>query len=100
MSGFLKFQAQYSQLKQIAQKYQQLADQATQMQSQVKGGVDNLTQSWEGKGATAFFGEMNDLVFPGIDKLHTAMEQAAQITAQVAQTIQQAEEDAKNQFKF
>jgi len=100
MSGFQKFQAQYGQLRQIAQKYQQMADQVDQMKSQITGGVENLQQSWEGKGASAFFGEMNDLVFPGIDKLKNAMEQAAQVTAQVGQAIRQAEEDAKNQFKF
>jgi len=100
MSGFQKFQAQYGQLKQIAQKYQQMAEEVSQMQSQIKGGVENLHQSWEGKGASAFFGEMDDLVFPAVDKLHNAMEQAAQITVQVAQAIRQAEEDAKNQFNF
>jgi len=100
MASFSKFQAQYGQLKSIAQKYQQLAEQVNQMQSQIKGGVENLSQSWQGKGAAAFFGEMNDLVFPGIGKLHNAMEQAGQMTVQVAQAIRQAEEDAKNQFKW
>jgi WXG100 family type VII secretion target len=96
----MKFQANYQELGQVAQKFSQQANQVQQMMNQIRSNMENLQNSWSGKGSEAFFGEMNDQVIPGINRLQQAMEHASQSTGKMAQTIRQAEEEASGLFKF
>lgn len=92
-------QADYQQLEQIAQKFSQQAQATQQMLGKVKGSMNPLKNGgWIGKGSDSFFQEMEGKVIPGVTRLQQALDQAASMTKQIAQIMQQAEDDAGRPF--
>ena len=92
-------QADYNQLETIAGKFGQLADSNTALHSrlaqtsqQLKGG------GWAGAGAVAFLNEMEGEIFPALQRLTQALEQAQTTTRQSSDTIRAAEEEAAGLF--
>ncbi len=92
-------QADYNQLETIAGKFGQLADSNTALHSrlaqtsqQLKGG------GWAGAGAVAFLNEMEGEIFPALQRLTQALEQAQTTTRQSSETIRAAEEEAAGLF--
>lgn len=53
---------------------------------------------WIGKGATAFYSEMNDQVMPTMQRLQRALTEAARITQQISQIMKEAEQEASGCF--
>jgi WXG100 family type VII secretion target len=49
---------------------------------------------WIGKGATAFFQEMNNEVNPSMKRLEKALEEASSIVTQIHNVMHQAEEES------
>lgn len=94
-----EIRADYPQLQQVAATFSKQATAINQMRQQVKKSMGNLQGNWVGKGSEAFFSEMSDKVLPAADRLFQALQEAAKITRQMAQTVQQAEEDAAAPFK-
>ena len=85
----------HDQLKQISQSFSQQADAINNMNQNIKSCMDTLQGGdWIGKGATAYFQEMNGQVIPSLTRLHRALTQAARITQQVSQLMKQAEGEA------
>lgn len=89
----------YEQLQQVSQKFNAQAQAIEQMTQKVKQSMSKLEGSWEGRGSDSFFREMTQLVLPGVTRLKSALSQAAQATAKIAQTLKQAEEEASGLFK-
>jgi WXG100 family type VII secretion target len=55
---------------------------------------------WIGKGATAFFKEMEGEVMPSMKRLEKALSDAARVTNQISQLMKQAEEEASGYLKL
>ena len=55
---------------------------------------------WIGKGANAFFKEMEGEVMPSMKRLEKALSDAARITNQISQIMKQAEDEASSFFKL
>lgn len=53
---------------------------------------------WMGRGAEAFYGEMTDEVLPQVRRLAAALEEAAHVTAQIMQTMSDAEHEAQGKL--
>ncbi|PKO20908.1 MAG: hypothetical protein CVU38_17625, partial [Chloroflexi bacterium HGW-Chloroflexi-1] len=70
-----------------------------QMQQQMKRSLSALQGNWIGHGSEAFFSEMNDKVLPATNRLCKALQDANKITKQIAQLLQQAEQDAAAPFQ-
>jgi WXG100 family type VII secretion target len=92
-------QADYERLQQAAQRFQSQAKTIQDMEKWVKRSFGRVQASWEGKGATAFFQEMNTILLPGITRLHQAFATTAQITGRIAQVMELAETEAAALFR-
>jgi len=61
---------------------------------QLKGG------DWIGKGAKAFYKEMDSDVMPSMKRLEKAMAEAAKISNTIAKLMKQAEDDSSRLFRL
>jgi WXG100 family type VII secretion target len=99
MAGY-KVQANYDDLGNAAGVFSKESDQTQQLTQQVKGVFDGLRGGgWIGKGAEAFFQEMEELVFPGLDRLTRALSDASSAAKRIADTFKQAEDEACGLFR-
>lgn len=94
-----EIRADYQQLQSVAAQFSKQASAINQMSQQVKRSMSSLQGNWIGKGSESFFSEMSDKVLPGTARLYKALQEASKITKQIAQTVQQAENDAAAPFK-
>lgn len=93
--GAPKIQADYDSLSQIAANFSKEADQTKQLLQTVRSCVEQLQNGgWIGKGAQNFFKEMNDLVNPAMQRMMSALSEAASATKRVADTLRKAEEES------
>jgi WXG100 family type VII secretion target len=92
-------QAQYEQLDNIANRFGQAAENNAALAQQVAKAAQTLQNGgWEGKGATAFFSEMETTISPALKRFIHALEEAQTVTLEIKQIIQQAEEKASAPF--
>lgn len=95
-----EIRADYDALEQVSSQFNNQAEAIQQMIQRVKASADVLIGGdWKGRGVDAFEREMSDLLFPATQRLQQAMEEASRTTADVSQTIQQAEEEACSRFR-
>ncbi len=93
-------QADYQKLTVIATIFERHAQLVDEIRQQVLQAVDPLqTGGWEGQGASAFFTEMNDIVFPINRRLIAALQEAKLGAEQIRSILQEAEQEAANPFK-
>jgi WXG100 family type VII secretion target len=69
------------------------------MLQQVRCSMDKLKSDWIGRGSEAFFSEMDGEVLPAVVRLQQALQQANQVSKEIVQTMQQADEEASSPFK-
>lgn len=92
-------QANYDTLAQIAQRFQQTAENNIQLHTRLTTQVGQLRQAgWEGHGATAFFQEMDRGIFPIIQRLTASLEQSSATTLEAIRVLQEAEQAAVHLF--
>lgn len=92
--GAPKIQADYDSLDQISANFSKESDQTKQLLQTVKSCVDQLQGGgWIGKGADSFYKEMNDLVNPAMQRMMSALSEAAAATKRVADALRKAEEE-------
>jgi WXG100 family type VII secretion target len=95
-----KIQADYEQLEQVANLFQQQADQTEELLRALQSRTESLENGgWMGKAANDFSVEMNDLVFPAVGRLQTALLEGSQVTKKVIQTFKDADEETKGFFR-
>ncbi|NUM45025.1 MAG: WXG100 family type VII secretion target [Anaerolineales bacterium] len=95
-----KIEANYDELERLSSVFMQECDRVQDMLNTVKNAMGNLQiGGWMGRGADAFYAEMNDEIVPATIRLQEALEEGSRITDQIIVTMQQAEEEAGNQFK-
>ena len=93
-------QARYDQLEAIARRFGQQARVQVTVDQSVQRGVQALQDGgWEGRGATAFFQEMNAQVLPAMKRLTTALQEGNRVTLQIANVMKEAEEEAARPFR-
>lgn len=93
-------QTKYEELDAIARRFAQQAQTNRALQQQVQRGVDALRNGgWEGRGALAFFGEMEQRVFPVMARLTNALAEAQVTTLVIKAIVRQAEEEAASVFR-
>lgn len=96
-----KVRADYGALKKVAQSFTQQAEatrQSLQAIQHAKGILEG--GDWVGRGANAFYQEMDATVLPAIIRLVAALECANQVSGQISHGMQQAEEEAARVFRI
>ncbi len=89
----------HDELKTIQTTLSSQGDTLESMNQNLQACLDTLQGGdWIGRGANACFAEMNGSVMPSLKRLRQAMAEAARVTGQISQTMQQAEDDASNVF--
>lgn len=92
--------AQYSDLTQVAQRFGKEANQTQQLINRLQQRVQTLENGgWVGRGAQAFFGEMQDRVLPTARRLNNALDEARSVTLEIAQILKSAEDEASAPFR-
>jgi WXG100 family type VII secretion target len=95
-----RVQANYDDLAGFGRAFAQRSDEVQNLIQQVSGLVSSLQGGgWIGLGANAFFQEMQDLVFPALNRLSAALQDASAATQRIAETFRSAEEEAGNLFR-
>lgn len=96
----LRVRADYERLVKIAAIFDQQATNNRQILQQLQSKL-NILQSgmWIGRGATAFYQEMESAILPSFKRLVAALEAANQTTTKISQIMRQAEEEAARLFR-
>jgi len=94
-----KIEADYAELQRMDGVFRKSSDEVDASYNQIKNQVDVLRQTWTGRGADAFFQEMDRELMPALRKLSNAMEQGGSTTIAIANIVEQAEDDASGLFK-
>ncbi len=90
-----RVRADYDSLAAIARLFGQEAANARQTLSHLRRQMDVLQGGdWIGRGATAFYQEMNGAVLPSLQRLVIALETAERVAAKASQIMRAAEEEA------
>ena len=96
-----KVQADYEQLDQVSSQFANQSQVIQELMQKIRSGVQQLEDGgWIGRGADAFFSEMQSVVFPAIQRLESSLNDASNTTKQIAQNMQQAEQEAQSLFSF
>lgn len=91
----------YDELRTISSTFRSNADSINGTNQKLKSAMGTLQSGdWVGKGATAFYQEMNGQVMPAMQRLRNALSEAARVTQEMAQVIKQAESDASACFRL
>jgi len=94
-----KIQADYDTLERIAHELRQHNDALVQLHRQVISGVNTLEAGdWTGQGASQFFAEMRERVFPGLAHLSDALREANQAVIRTSTILHSAEDEAGRLF--
>jgi WXG100 family type VII secretion target len=95
-----RIRAHYADLGQASQALNSEAANIQQMESQLKGRVQDLhSKGWNGQGSDAFFKEMEQLVLPAIHRCHKALEDNAQAINKIHSVFSSADDDVSQLFK-
>lgn len=94
-----RIQADYEQLRQIAQILAQQATTCQQTTQSIQTHKATLQNGdWVGQGAMAFYAEMDTSILPSPKRLANALAQASQIVLHISGVMYQAEQDAAAVF--
>ena len=92
-------QCDYDELTSLAGQFAQEADQASQMIQQIRNCVDDLQAGgWIGRGADKFYTEMEDLIFPALQRLVQALEEAGSGINKIGGLFSDAEQAASQKI--
>lgn len=87
--------ADYEQLSDTAVTFRHHAHETRELYHRLRRAVEALRQEgWMGRGAAAFYAEMDEEVLPAVEKLIAALEEADLTTRQIIRIFQAAEEEA------
>ncbi|MCB0168514.1 MAG: WXG100 family type VII secretion target [Anaerolineae bacterium] len=93
-------QADYEQLEQIAGQFANQGEATEALLQRIRQHFQPLENGgWIGRGAEAFFKEMNGELLPALTRMGTALELANRTTQEISQEVNQAEEEAANLFQ-
>jgi WXG100 family type VII secretion target len=91
----------YDELLGISKMFSEQQSKFTQMNKRVKSAQETLKGGdWIGKGAKAFFKEMDGQVNPSLQRLERAMGEAANVTKKIHDIMHKAEDESSSIFKI
>lgn len=76
-----------------SEEYQALTKETSSKVEELHGG------GWVGRGSDAFFNEMHNEILPAMNRLTQALQQAGQITREIAEIFNNAEEESQSFFR-
>ena len=86
---------EYEVLAEVASRLSAEADQARKIGARLGQAADNLKRTaWTGKGADAFYREVEGNILPAYRRLETALKEASTTLKALSQMFQQAEQEA------
>ncbi len=92
-------QARYDNLDSIAARFGHEATAGVELQKRVARCVEALEKDgWQGRGADAFFAEMHGVLYPAMQRMTRALEEARSVTLEVKNILRAAEEEASGVF--
>lgn len=90
-----RIRADYDQLTAISRSFQSESDATQRTLKDLRARMQTLEGGdWVGRGARAFYGEMNGSVLPALTRLQNALAQAAVVTGKIEKRVRLAEADA------
>lgn len=93
-------QADYEQLDQIAGQFTGQGEATAALLQRVRTDFQQLENGgWLGRGADAFFKEMNGELLPALTRMGAALELATKTTQEISGIVRDSEEEAANLFK-
>jgi|GEM_PF-515944 WXG100 family type VII secretion target len=93
-------QAHYEQLERIANKFRDQQEVVASQQRAIQQAYQPLAQGgWQGKGSQAFISEMEQEMFPALDRLHYALSEGEAAVRQIIAIMRAAEEEASQPFR-
>lgn len=96
-----KVRADYDALQEIANTFDHHASNSRRSLQQLQQRMETLQGGdWIGKGATAFYQEMNSDVLPTMRRLAAALEMANRIIRQTSQIMREAEDESSRVFNI
>lgn len=96
-----RIRCDYDEMQKISQIFRAQNSEIARVNRKIKSAQGTLEGGdWIGKGAKAFFREMNGEVVPSMKRFEKAMAEAARITKQISQIMKQAEDDSSSIFKW
>jgi WXG100 family type VII secretion target len=97
----IKIKCNYDEAGQLVNIFKDQNSSVSAMTKKIQAAKDELSGGqWVGKGAKAFFAEMDQKVLPALNKLSQALEGGSQNISKASQAMQQAEDDSKNLFNI
>lgn len=95
----VEIRADYDQLQQVATRFENQAEAIGAMLQEVRSSMQKLADGgWIGRGANAFFLEMEEKVLPSTEALQQSLADSARTTQIVSNVIREAEEEASTLF--
>jgi WXG100 family type VII secretion target len=95
-----RIEANYDDLANIDNRFLAQAGVVEQLMSTLSNQMGHLQGGgWIGRGANAFYTEMDQLVLPSMQRLRQALEEASRTTRQVITTFENAETEGEITFK-
>lgn len=92
-------QIDYEQVQAIAQRMQARAEQCGELCRQVRRAAGPLQAGgWEGRGSSAFFGELEGEILPAVERLELALRCGHELLVQSIAIFKAAEEQAARHF--
>ena len=96
-----KVRSDYDQLKQISSSFSQVNSSVAGVNRSLNSAMQQLKGGdWIGKGAKAFYKEMDSEVMPSMKRLEKAMAEASRITSHIAKLMKEAEDNSAKLFGF
>ena len=93
-------QAQDEQLTAVARRFGGQAEATARLSQQINRCMQALNQGgWEGRGAKAFFGEMEREIVPAMERLSAALERGEAVTIRIHAIMRPAEDEAARPFR-
>ncbi len=93
-------QVQYETLQEIAAIWGRAQERHQKTREQLQRSVERLQDGgWVGHGAQAFFTEMEQEIFPALDRLIHALGEGQRTTLQIVTIFREAEEEAAQPFR-
>lgn len=95
-----RIQCDYDALLGVAHAFQRHAEETRALLDSCRRGVDTLRSgAWIGVGAQNFYQEMDEIVFPGVQNLMSALSEAANATKHICNLFEAAENEAGSLFR-
>jgi WXG100 family type VII secretion target len=94
-----RIEANYELLADVQNRLNGLHETVGDIRTKLTSAVEPLLMGdWKGEGSEAFFSENSEVVYPSLDRLSKAIENAAAITQAIGKKFQESEDAGRSQM--